>query len=104
MLSQAQIDEYNRIGAIVVPDILSSAEVAELSHVTDGFVDRARQVKQHDAIYDLEDTHSEHEPRVRRIKTPHLHHRVFENLVKHEKIVAVRSRSGARTFALTPPS
>ena len=89
MLSQAQIDEYNRVGAIVVPDVLSADEVAELRRVTDGFVERARQVRQHDAIYDLEDTHSEQEPRVRRIKTPHLHHPAFGKLVRHEKIVAV---------------
>ena len=30
MLTQAQIEEYNRVGAIVVPDVLSPAEVAEL--------------------------------------------------------------------------
>jgi ectoine hydroxylase-related dioxygenase (phytanoyl-CoA dioxygenase family) len=89
MLSQAQIDEYNRVGAIVVPDVLSPDEVAELRQVTDGFVERARHLTQHDAIYDLEDTHSAHEPRVRRIKTPHLHDRAFGKLVRHEKIMAV---------------
>ncbi len=89
MLSQAQIDEYNRVGAIVVPDVLSADEVDELRRVTDGFVERARQVSAHDAIYDLEDTHSEREPRVRRIKTPHLHHKAFGALVRHPKIMAV---------------
>ena len=55
MLTKSQIDEYNEVGAIVVPNILSAAEVARLRTVTDEFVDRARAVTQHDEIYDLED-------------------------------------------------
>src|SRR3954454_23261101 len=88
MLTQAQVDEYNRTGAIVVPDVLSLAEVEELRRVTDEFVHKARQVTKHDDVYDLEDTHSPQEPRVRRIKTPHSHHRAFGDLVKHPKIIA----------------
>jgi len=89
MLTQAQKDEYDRVGAIVVPDVLSPAEVAELRAVTDGFVERARAVTTHDAIYDLEDSHSPEQPRVRRIKAPHLHHAAYAALVRHPKIVAV---------------
>ena len=89
MLTQAQKDEYDRVGAIVVPDVLSPAEVAELRAVTDGFVERARAITAHDAIYDLEDSHSPAQPRVRRIKAPHLHHAAYAALVRHPKIVAV---------------
>jgi len=89
MLTQAQKDEYDSVGAIVVPDVLSPAEVAELRTVTDGFVERARAVTAHDAIYDLEDSHSPAQPRVRRIKAPHLHHAAYAALVRHPKIVAV---------------
>ena len=62
MLTQAQKDEYDRVGAIVVPDVLSPAEVAELRAVTDGFVERARAITTHDAIYDLEDSHRRRSP------------------------------------------
>jgi phytanoyl-CoA hydroxylase len=89
MLTQAQKDEYNSVGAVVVPDVLSPAEVAELRAVTDGFVERARAITTHDAIYDLEDSHSPEQPRVRRIKAPHLHHPAYAALVRHPKIVAV---------------
>jgi len=88
MLSQAQIDEYDRIGAIVVPDILSAAEVAELQRVTENFVEKARSVTKHNEIYDLEDTHSAAEPRVRRIKTPHLYHKAYGALISHPKVIA----------------
>ena len=89
MLTQAQRDEYESVGAIVVPDVLSPAEVAELRAVTDGFVERARAITTHDAIYDLEDSHSPAQPRVRRIKAPHLHHAAYAALVRHPKVVAV---------------
>ena len=89
MLTQAQKEEYDRVGAIVVPEVLSPAEVAELRAVTDGFVERARQVTRHDAVYDLEDTHTPEQPRVRRIKAPHLHHPAYARLVRHPGIVAV---------------
>jgi len=89
MLTEAQKAEYDRVGAIVVPDVLSPQEVAELRRVTDGFVERARQVTKHDAIYDLEDSHAPAMPRVRRIKAPHLHDPAYAALVRHPKIVAV---------------
>ena len=88
MLSPVQREEYDRVGAIVVPDVLSGAEVAELRAVTDAFVQRASAVTAHDEIYDLEDTHSPDAPRVRRIKSPHLHHPAYAALVRHPKILA----------------
>ncbi len=88
MLTEAQKREYDEVGAIVVPDILSPEEVAELRRVTDSFVDRARSISTHDAIYDLEDSHSPAMPRVRRIKSPHLHDPAYAALVHHPRIVA----------------
>jgi phytanoyl-CoA hydroxylase len=89
MLTKAQIDEYNEIGAIVVPDILSPAEIADLRRVTDEFVERSRAVTAHNDVFDLEDSHTPAQPRVRRIKGPHLHSPVYGALVHHPKIIAV---------------
>jgi phytanoyl-CoA hydroxylase len=89
MLTQAQIEEYNDVGAIVVPDVLSAEEVRTLGGVTDGFVERARGLTGHTEIYDLEDTHTPDRPRVRRIKTAHLHDPAYAALSRHPKIIAV---------------
>jgi len=89
MLTEAQIAEYNEIGAIVVPDVLTPAEVRTLSDVTDGFVQRARGLTAHDEIYDLEDSHTPDTPRVRRIKAAHLHDPAYAALMRHPKIIAV---------------
>ena len=89
MLSNAQIEQYNDIGAIVVPDVLTAAEVASLSDVTNGFIQRAAGLTGHTDIYDLEDTHSAANPRVRRIKAAHLHHPAYAALTRHPRIIAV---------------
>jgi ectoine hydroxylase-related dioxygenase (phytanoyl-CoA dioxygenase family) len=89
MLTQTQIDEYNRVGAIVVPDVLTLDEVRRLRRVTDEFVEKARAVTHHDEIYDLEDTHTPQLPRVRRIKSPHLHHPAYGELVRNAKVIAI---------------
>jgi len=85
----AQIEDYRRDGAIVVADVLAADEVACLRAVTDEFVERARAFTAHTDIYDLEDSHSPAQPRVRRIKAPHLHHPAYAALVRHPGIVAV---------------
>ncbi len=89
MLTRAQIEQYDEIGAIVVPDALTPPEVERLRRVTDQFVDNARGLTTHTAIYDLEDSHTPDDPRVRRIKAPHQHHEEFASLTNHAGIVAV---------------
>ena len=89
MLTKIQIEQYNETGAIVVPDILSADEVLRLRRVTDEFVERARGVEAHNEIYDLEDSHTPDNPRVRRIKAAHQHHPEYARLVRHPKILAV---------------
>ncbi|HSU07246.1 MAG TPA: phytanoyl-CoA dioxygenase family protein [Acetobacteraceae bacterium] len=89
MLTGAHIEQYKETGAIVVPDVLTAEQVRRLRRVTDEFVDKARAVTMHTEIYDLEDSHSPEEPRVRRIKAPHLHHPDYGALVNHPGIVAV---------------
>jgi ectoine hydroxylase-related dioxygenase (phytanoyl-CoA dioxygenase family) len=89
MLSEAQLAAYRRDGFVVIPDILDAGEVEALRRVTDEFVEGARTVAANNEIYDLEDTHSPAEPRVRRIKTPHLHHAEYMKAARHPKIVAV---------------
>src|ERR1700680_1314944 len=89
MLGQADFATYQRDGFIVLPDILTADEVEALRRVTDELVRNSRTVAANDAIYDLEDSHSPAEARVRRIKTPHLHHPEYARAARHPKIVEV---------------
>ena len=89
MLSEAQRAVYDRDGFIVVPDVFSPAEIAELRAVTDEFERNAPHVAANDDIYDLEDSHSAAEPRVRRIKAPHLHHPAYFRASRNDTVVAI---------------
>jgi phytanoyl-CoA hydroxylase len=89
MLSPAHRAAYRRDGFIVLPEILTPGEVEALRRVTDEFVRNARTVVANDEIYDLEESHSAAEPRVRRIKTPQLHHPEYAHAARHPKIVEV---------------
>jgi ectoine hydroxylase-related dioxygenase (phytanoyl-CoA dioxygenase family) len=89
MLSEAQRAKYREDGFIVVPDVLSQAEIAELRAVTDEFVRASARVAANDEIYDLEDTHSAGDPRVRRIKAPHAHHDAYRRASRHPAVVAI---------------
>ena len=92
MISEQDVAFYETNGYLVVPNVLSADDVAELRQVTEKFVEDARHVRQHNAIYDLEDSHSPTEPRVRRIKTPHAHHAAYAKMVAHTNILDVLKR------------
>ena len=89
MLTDAQRAAYRDDGFIVVPNVFSAAEIAELRAVTDEFVANSAKVAANDEIYDLEDTHSAAAPRVRRIKTPHAHHETYFRASRHPAVVAI---------------
>jgi len=92
MISDRQVENYHRDGFLVVENLLDGDEVTALGQVTDDFVARAKAIADHDNVYDLEPSHSDGEPRVRRIKAPHLHHEVYDRAMRHPAILAVLQR------------
>jgi phytanoyl-CoA hydroxylase len=89
MLSDAQRAAYDRDGYIVVPDVFSPAEIDELRRVTDDFVRESARIAANDAVYDLEDSHTPEEPRVRRLKAPHLIHPAYFGASRNARVVAI---------------
>jgi hypothetical protein len=57
--------------------------------VTDDLVAASAAITEHDHVYDLEPTHTEKEPRVRRIKEPHNVDAAFRNVAFSRKIADV---------------
>lgn len=88
-LTSEQIARYRRDGFLIVENVLSAAEIARLRSVTDRLVDTAREVTAHTTVYDLEPSHTPADPRVRRIKHPHKVDPVFDDIMRHERIVAI---------------
>ena len=89
MISDNDVCRYHEDGYLVVQNVLDDNELGELKRVTDEFVEKARQVSENNEIYDLEESHSAAEPRVRRINVPHLHHPAYARMVGHPNILAV---------------
>lgn len=92
MISEQQAARYHEDGFIVVEDVFSQAEVDELRQVTDSFVEAARQLTAHDDIYDLEPSHTPGDPRVRRIKAPHLRHPAYDRAMRNPNLLAVLAK------------
>lgn len=89
MLTQEQLDFYNENGYIGVEAVLTDDEVNALRRVTDEFVEKSREVTEHTDIFDLEPGHTAANPRVRRIKNPGLYHTVYDETLRHPKILDI---------------
>lgn len=89
MLNQEQLDLYEKDGYIGVDGVLTDEEVKALQRVTDEFVEKSREVTEHNDIFDLEPGHSAANPRVRRIKSPCLYHTIYDETLRHPNILRI---------------
>ena len=87
MLTQEQVDSYHAQGYISVEGVISPEEIDELRRVTDEFVERSRDISEHDAVYDLEPGHTSQAPRVRRLKNPEDLHPAYERIFHDNRIL-----------------
>ena len=71
MITEQQVKFYQDNGYLVVEHVLSPEQLDALRREVDELVEKSAAVRENDAVYDLEDTHTPEHPRVRRIKTPH---------------------------------
>jgi phytanoyl-CoA hydroxylase len=89
MLSQQQLDQFTRDGVLLVEDVADQATLAVMRQALADLVDQSRSVTQHNAVYDLEPTHTAELPRLRRVKHPHRRHRVFNHFARSEPLVGI---------------
>jgi ectoine hydroxylase-related dioxygenase (phytanoyl-CoA dioxygenase family) len=90
-LDAETLARYRRDGVIVVEGLLDDVARQRMKQVLADLVERARDVRAHNDVYDLEPTHSAQQPRVRRIKKPHLVHPVFAEFMRSPRLLAVLS-------------
>ena len=70
MLTKHQIQDYNNNGFIVIEEILSKNEIRQTRDIIDQFIEKSRDIKESDNIFDLEEDHSRNNPRLTRVKQP----------------------------------
>jgi phytanoyl-CoA hydroxylase len=89
MISEHDVGAYKRDGVIMVPDVLDAATLAGVRSVIAELVAGAAKTVEHTDIYDLEPGHTAENPRVRRIKTPHKVHAVFNDIVRSPAVLDI---------------
>jgi ectoine hydroxylase-related dioxygenase (phytanoyl-CoA dioxygenase family) len=91
ILTQDQIDTYNRDGYIAVRGVYTPAEVRELQEVTEEFVQKSAEVSEHTEVFDIDIKagHSADNPKLRRIKNPHLHHDAYNRAMRNPKLLDI---------------
>jgi phytanoyl-CoA hydroxylase len=92
MLTTAQIESYREIGYLVVPDVIGPDVLAKARAKLAELIEKSREVTASDTVYDLEDAHTPRNPRVRRIKDPHINGEVYNNLLRSPQIMDLVSQ------------
>lgn len=87
MLDHASKDRYGRDGYLLLTHVLSDRQLMDLRKVTDEFVAGARALVRSNEVLDLHDAHTPDQPRVRRIKNPHMQHPLFHDLVRSPNVL-----------------
>ena len=89
MLSEDQIEAYDRNGYLAIDNVLTESELEELRRLTDEFVEKSRDVTSNDEIFDLEPGHSAATPSLRRIKHPISKHPSYARYARHGPILDI---------------
>jgi len=92
MVSEDDVRAYRRDGVIVVPDVLGADTLAQLRSVMAELVAAAASITEHTDVYDLEPGHTPASPRVRRIKTPHKVHGLFDEVVRGPAVLDILTK------------
>ena len=91
-ITDEQVAFYHENGYLLIPNLLPDDVLQSLRVETDRIVAEAADLSDHNAQYDLEDSHSPEEPRVRRLKSPSSHWPFFRELAQHPALMNVVTR------------
>ncbi len=92
MITEMDVQAYRRDGVLVVPEVLGADTLGQLRSVVAELVAASAQTTEHTAVYDLEPGHTPDSPRVRRIKTPHKVHALFDEIVRGPAVLDILKR------------
>lgn len=82
---------YKREGYVGLENVFSPEEIGELTRVTDEFIEQSRELTEHNEVFDLdfEAGHSKTNPKLRRIKSPHTQHPVYDAAFRNPKLLNI---------------
>ncbi|NBO81548.1 MAG: phytanoyl-CoA dioxygenase family protein [Betaproteobacteria bacterium] len=88
-LTPQQLEAYRQDGYVVVHDVLDPDDLGRMRAAMKELLAGASAVSGHTALFDLEDSHTAEQPRVRRLKLPHQHHPAFHELIRSPKLLSL---------------
>ena len=89
MLSREQIDFYNENGYLMVENAVTPEQLKALREATYRLIDASRSVSETDDVYDLDEGHGPDNPRLTRIKLPHLVDPLYWDMLKNSAMTEV---------------
>ncbi len=92
MILDRDVERYHEQGYILVEDVLDAEQLSAARRAIDRILAGANGKLTHDDTYDFEPTHKPDDPRVRRIKKPHSIDKLFWELVKTPRMVAILTK------------
>jgi ectoine hydroxylase-related dioxygenase (phytanoyl-CoA dioxygenase family) len=87
LLTEDQVDFYRTNGYLIIPDVLTPAQLDEGRGIIQEFVERSRSLTESDDVFDLEPGHTAERPAIRRLKTPAKQHPFFDGLIHSAPIL-----------------
>jgi len=87
ILRPEQRDAYVRDGFLVIEGLVDTSWLKRLRAVTEEFVEKSRLVEASNAVFDLEPTHNETTPRLRRLNSPADQHETYWEFVSRSVLV-----------------
>ncbi|QDC08328.1 phytanoyl-CoA dioxygenase family protein [Oceanicola sp. D3] len=89
MLTQDQKEFYDENGYLMVEDVVTPDQLAKLQTITREMIDAARPLKESDERYDLDEGHTAENPRLTRIKLPHMQNPYFWEILTQSRVTEV---------------
>ncbi|MAR05256.1 MAG: phytanoyl-CoA dioxygenase [Planktomarina sp.] len=89
MLSKDEIKQYHDDGYVLAKQVVSPEQLSKLQTMTYELIEGSRKVSESNHIYDLDEGHSEHSPRLNRIKLPHKLDPYFWDILEQSEITSV---------------
>lgn len=92
MITDKDVEFYRQQGYLVVENVLSDTQLKQIRRELREVVEKAASISEHNEIYDLEASHTPENPRVRRVKTPHLVMPSVATLARDSKLIHILTR------------
>ena len=87
MITSAQLEQYDRDGFILIENALTKIQLEELQAATHRLILESGRITTSNDQYDLDTGHSAEQPRLTRIKLPHLLDPIFRQVMQSDQII-----------------